>query len=174
MLMSPLSTLKICGISSRLERRRNCPTDVMRGSFFILKTGPVTSLRVSKSARSRSESTAHGTEPVELEQAPAPAHAILAIEYGPFRIEANHQRHHRNDGHQQQQDDRAHDQIKDALGRCVSERFNDVGRRRVDCDGRGGRGRRSRDGVPGRKRKGVSPFMVDLQTQRARTSTVRR
>ena len=39
-LMSPMNTFQSCGSSSRLVRRRNRPTLVMRGSSFILKITP--------------------------------------------------------------------------------------------------------------------------------------
>ncbi len=39
-LMSPMKTFQSCGSSSRLVRRRNLPTFVMRGSSFILKMTP--------------------------------------------------------------------------------------------------------------------------------------
>ena len=42
--MSPLSTLMNWGSSSMLVMRRTLPTRVMRGSFFILNTGPSFSL----------------------------------------------------------------------------------------------------------------------------------
>ena len=38
--MSPLSTLKNCGNSSRRDLRRNLPTGVIRGSFSLLNCGP--------------------------------------------------------------------------------------------------------------------------------------
>src|SRR5581483_11320451 len=48
--ISPLKTLHNCGSSSNENFRSTRPTDVMRGSFFILKTGPCISFCASRSA----------------------------------------------------------------------------------------------------------------------------
>src|ERR1035437_4657849 len=46
-LMSPLKTLNSWGSSSMLVFLRNLPTGVIRGSFLILNTGPLTSFKCS-------------------------------------------------------------------------------------------------------------------------------
>ena len=48
-LISPFKTLNICGISSILVFRRNLPNGVMRGSSWILNTGPSASFICSNS-----------------------------------------------------------------------------------------------------------------------------
>ncbi len=50
-LMSPPSTLRICGSSSRLQRRSQPPTRVTRGSSFILNIGPEYSLLARRGRR---------------------------------------------------------------------------------------------------------------------------
>ena len=49
--MSPRSTLRICGSSSRLQRRSQAPTRVRRGSCFILNIGPEYSFSAPSSSR---------------------------------------------------------------------------------------------------------------------------
>ncbi|SKX56218.1 Uncharacterised protein [Mycobacteroides abscessus subsp. abscessus] len=55
--MEPNKTLKSCGISSMLYRRRNAPTRVTRGSSRILNSTPFPSFWSASWLRSLSAST---------------------------------------------------------------------------------------------------------------------